>query len=199
MASLKTGNSSFLPRLWLLCLDCMGKIFKGDQKSSCYTGLSPSMQQGSAGVTLVYMGIAGRRLGGLVFQENYEMQQSNLGLLRVRLLLQESSPCQPWWSLVGRADMFDAGWGPRSPQRLQLVNAMKLGCRRWEGRLPWGLNVAVTTREESMAAGSLWFLGGYLFYWERRKNNSISGPWNSAVKPDIQHPSRDFHAIIFIG
>lgn len=74
-----------------------------------------STQQGSAGVTLVYMGIAGRRLGGLVFQENYEMQQSNLGLLRVRLLPQESSPCQPWWSLVGRADMFDAEWGPRSP------------------------------------------------------------------------------------
>lgn len=44
------------------------------------------MQQGRADVSLVYMDLAGRRMGGLVFLENYEMQQSNLGLLRVRLL-----------------------------------------------------------------------------------------------------------------
>lgn len=91
------------------------RSLKGTRNLHVTQAYLPSMQQGSADVTLVYMGIAGRRLGGLVFQENYEMQQSNLGLLKVRLLPRESSPCQPWWSLVGGADMFDAEWGPRSP------------------------------------------------------------------------------------
>ena len=46
----------------------------------------PYMKQGRAGVTLVYMGTTGGRLGGLVFQEKYETQQrNNLGLLRVVL------------------------------------------------------------------------------------------------------------------
>lgn len=75
------------------------------------------------------------------------------------------------------------------------IECHKTGLQEMGGRLPWGLNVVVTSREESMAAGSLWFLGGYLSYWERR---SLGGPCKSVVEPNIQHPFRDFPAIIFI-
>jgi len=61
--------------------------------------------------------------------------------------------------------------------------------------------MVITSREESEAAGSAWFPGHQmtpLSYWERRrKEKSLSGPWKSIVKPVLQHPSRDFHAIAF--
>lgn len=63
-----------------------------------------------------------------------------------------------------------------------------------------GTECGSRSREENMATGSLWFLGTYLSYWERRRRKkSIGGPWRSIVNPNIQHPFLDFHAIIFIG
>lgn len=50
-----------------------------------------------------------------------------------------------------------------------VVECHETGLQEMGGKMPWGLNVIVTGREESMAAGSLWFLGGYLSYWEGRR------------------------------
>lgn len=38
-----------------------------------------------------------------------------------------------------------------------------------------------------------------LLLGRKKKKMSIGGPWKSVVKANIQHPCRDFYAIIFIG
>lgn len=57
------------------------------------------------------------------------------------------------------------------------------------------------SREESKAVGPLWLPGHQmtpLSYWARRRKKSLSSPWKGIVKPVLQHPSRDFHAVPFI-
>lgn len=119
----------------------VGEIFKGDLNSSCYTGLSCLHAAGQCWCHPCVYGIAGRRSGGLVFQENDEMQQSNLGLLRVKTLTPEQfSLCQPWWSLPWWEEQkcLTQSWERHQISltacawHLQLLNAMKLGCRRWD-------------------------------------------------------------------
>lgn len=59
--------------------------------------------------------------------------------------------------------------------------------------------MVVTSREESEAAGPLWFPGHQmtpLSSWERWEKSLA--PWKSIVKAVLQHPSRGFHAIPFI-
>jgi len=70
VAGLKIGNSSFLPRLWLLWRVWAGKIFKGDLKSLCYPLFPPLHEAGQCWCHPCACGYYRREVHGLVFQKN---------------------------------------------------------------------------------------------------------------------------------
>lgn len=55
-----------------------------------------------------------------------------------------------------------------------------------------GTECGLRSREESMAAGSLWFLGAYLSYWERRIKKVHWWSLESVVNPIFSTPSAIF-------
>lgn len=182
VAGLKIGNSSFLPRLWLLqALAAWVRSLKGTWNLYVTQANLPSMQQGSADVTLVYVAL---QEGGWVVWFSRRIMRCS----RVTWVCWESGS-YPWAVfplpalmvsvLVGRADMFDTIMR-KAPDLLNslcsaspVIESHETGLQEMGGTLPWGLNEFVRSREESMAAGSLWFLGGYLSYWERRRKKIL--------------------------
>lgn len=204
----KLARAAYFPGSDSSALTAWVRSLKGSWNLHVTQSYVPSMKQSSAGVTLVCMGIAGGCLGGLVFQENYEMQQrSNLGLLRVMFLPLGSLPCASLNGLCpggkSRYVWYNHEKGPGSP--LQPVLSISSSWMPWNWAAGDGKQIALGTecgcnkqrrkygcRISVVSGRTLPLLG-------KTKEKSIGGPWKSVVKPNIQHPSGDFHAIIFIG
>lgn len=149
VAGLKIGNSSFLLRLWLLCLGCVVRSLKETWNLHVMQAYLTSMQQDSADVTLVYMALQEEGQGAW-------FSRRIMRCSRVTWVCWESGS-YPWAvfplpalmvsALVGRADMFDTIMR-KAPDFLNslcsaspVIECHETGMQEMGCGLPWGLNV----------------------------------------------------------